>query len=83
MAEKRRTPAQRREPLHGWPHIVEAQGFNQIEQWFSILARKMICRGNLGSVNDLHDKLAMFVDFFNDKMAKTFRWAYTGKSLAA
>ncbi|MBK1621707.1 IS630 family transposase, partial [Lamprobacter modestohalophilus] len=28
-------------------------------------------------------KLANFIDFFNDKLAKPFRWTYTGKPLAA
>ncbi len=60
-----------------------ASWLNQIEMWFSILARKVIRRGNVLSVDDLHEKLANFIDFFNDKLAKPFRWTYTGKPLAA
>jgi transposase len=60
-----------------------ASWLNQIEMWFSILARKVIRRGNFLSVDDLHEKLANFIDFFNDTLAKPFRWTYTGKPLAA
>jgi hypothetical protein len=47
------------------------------------LGRKVIRRGNFLSVDDLHEKLANFIDFFNDTLAKPFRWTYTGKPLAA
>jgi hypothetical protein len=50
---------------------------------FSILARKEIRRGNFLSVDDLHEKLDHFIDFFNENLAKSFRWTYTGKPLAA
>jgi transposase len=60
-----------------------ASWLNQIEMWFSILARKVIRRGNFLSVEDLQEKLTNFIDFFNDTMAKPFRWTYTGKPLAA
>jgi hypothetical protein len=46
-------------------------------------ARKVIRHGNFLAVDDLHEKLANFIDFFNDKLAKPFRWTYTGKPLAA
>jgi hypothetical protein len=51
--------------------------------WFSILARKVIRRGNFTSLDDLHRKLIHFIDFFNKTMAKPFRWTYEGKPLAA
>jgi transposase len=60
-----------------------ASWLNQIEMWFSILARKVIRRGNFTSLQDLHDKITRFIDFFNKTMAKPFRWTYTGKPLAA
>jgi hypothetical protein len=60
-----------------------ASWLNQIEMWFSILARKVIRRGNFRSVEDLQEKLSNFIDFFNDTMAKPFRWTYTGRPLAA
>jgi transposase len=60
-----------------------ASWLNQIELWFSILARKVIRRGNFTSVDDLQEKISNFIAFFNKTMAKPFRWTYTGKPLAA
>ena len=51
--------------------------------WFSILARKVIRRGNFTSVEDLDEKITRFIDFFNKTMAKPSRWTYAGKPLAA
>ena len=56
---------------------------NQIEMWFSILARKVIRRGNFSSKNDLKNKLKAFINYFNETMARPFRWTYQGKPLAA
>jgi transposase len=55
---------------------------NQIEIWFSILARKVIRRGNFTSIDDLVSKLNTFIDYFNRTMAKPFRWTYQAKPLA-
>ena len=60
-----------------------ASWMNQIELWFSILARKLLKRGNFISVADLKAKVLAFVDYFNRTMAKPFRWTYQGKALAA
>jgi len=60
-----------------------ASWLNQIEMWFSILARKVIRRGNFTSLEDLQSKLMHFIEFFNKTMAKPFRWTYEGKPLAA
>ena len=60
-----------------------ASWLNQVEMWFSILARKVIGRGNFTSLEDLETKLTRFIDFFNRTMAKPFRWTYEGKPLAA
>ena len=60
-----------------------ASWLNQIEMWFSILARKVIRRGNFTSLDDLEAKISRFIDFFNTTLAKPFRWTYEGKPLAA
>jgi transposase len=60
-----------------------ASWMNQIEIWFSILARKLLKRGTFTSVADLKAKVLAFVEYFNRTMAKPFRWAYQGKALAA
>jgi transposase len=60
-----------------------ASWLNQIEIWFSILARKVIRRGNFTSTEDLKAKIEAFIDYFNKTMAKPFKWTYQGKPLAA
>lgn len=58
-----------------------ASWMNQIEIWFSILARKLLKRGNFSSIADLKAKVLAFVAYFNRTMAKLFRWTYQGKAL--
>ena len=60
-----------------------ASWMNQIEIWFSILARKLLKRGNFTSVDDLKAKVLAFIDYYNLSMAKPFKWTYKGKALAA
>jgi putative transposase len=59
-----------------------ASWMNQIEIWFSILARKLLKRGNFTSVKDLVAKVLAFIDYYNGTMAKPFKWTYKGKALA-
>jgi DDE superfamily endonuclease len=59
-----------------------ASWMNQIEIWFSILARKVLKRGNFVSVEDLKAKVLAFVNYYNQTMAKPFKWNY-GKPLQA
>jgi transposase len=59
-----------------------ASWMNQIEIWLSILARKVLKRGNFVSVDDLKAKVLAFVDYYNRTMAKPFKWNY-GKPLQA
>jgi hypothetical protein len=59
-----------------------ASWMNQIEIWLSILARKVLRRGNFVSVEDLKAKVLAFVDYYNQTMAKPFKWNY-GKPLQA
>ena len=56
-----------------------ASWLNQIEIWFSILARKVLRRGNFASTEDLKAKIEAFIDYFNETMAKPFKWTYQGK----
>jgi transposase len=60
-----------------------ASWLNQIEIWFSILARKVIRRGNFSSQADLKAKMEAWIDYFNRTMAKPFKWTYQGKPLTA
>jgi hypothetical protein len=56
---------------------------NQIEIWLSILTRKLLRRGNFTSVEDLHQKVLAFIEYYNHALAKPFRWTYEGKPLVA
>lgn len=60
-----------------------ASWMNQIEIWFSILARKLLKRGSFTSIADLKAKVLSFIAYFNRTMAKPFRWTYQGQALAA
>jgi hypothetical protein len=59
-----------------------ASWMNQIEIWFSIIARKLLKRGNFTSVDDLVAKVLAFVEYYNRTMAKPFKWTYKGKALS-
>ena len=56
---------------------------NQVEIWFSILARRVIRRGNFTSKEDLRMKILNFIDYFNRVMAKPFKWTFSGRVLNA
>ena len=56
---------------------------NQIEIWFSILMRKLLKRSSFLSKGDLAAKILDFIAYYNDKMAKPFKWTYKGKALTA
>lgn len=60
-----------------------ASWMNQVEIWFSILGRKVIKRGNFTSVCDLKNKILGFIEYFNQTMAKPYKWTYQGKALTA
>jgi hypothetical protein len=60
-----------------------ASWLNQIEIWFSILARKLLRRGNFTSAQDLKECIERFITYFNNALAKPFRWTMTGKPLTA
>jgi transposase len=56
---------------------------NQIEMWFSILMRKLIKRASFTSVEDLEAKVLAFIAYFNETMAKPFKWTYGRQPLCA
>jgi len=58
-----------------------ASWMNQIEIWFGILMKKVIKRGNFLSKEDLKKKILDFMSYFNETMAKPFKWTYQGKAL--
>jgi len=54
---------------------------NQVELWFSILVRRVLRRGSFTSVEDLRERILAFITYFNQTMAKPFKWTYTGRPL--
>jgi transposase len=60
-----------------------ASWMNQVEIWLSILARKVLKRGNFISIDDLKAKVLAFIGYYNLSMAKPFNWTTKGKALSA
>ena len=58
-----------------------ASWLNQVELWFSILVRRLLKRANCQSVDHLKQRILAFIDYFNQTMAKPFKWTYKGKPL--
>ena len=58
-----------------------ASWLNQIEIWFSIISRRLLKRGSFKSVEELEQRILSFISFFNETMAKPFKWTYKGSPL--
>ena len=56
---------------------------NQVEIWFGILTNKLLKRLSSKSTDELKEKILSFITYFNDTMAKAFKWTYKGKILNA
>ncbi len=56
---------------------------NQIEIWFSILVRKVLRRGSFVSTAELQQRIEGFIAYFNETMARAFKWTYKGRPLQA
>jgi putative transposase len=55
-----------------------ASWLNQIEIWFSILVRRLIKRASFSSKEALRQRILDFIKYFNETMAKPYKWNYTG-----
>jgi len=64
--------------LHFTP--THASWLNQIELWFSILARQLLSKKDFKSLNDLTKQILEFIEEYN-KNAKPFAWTYKGQPL--
>jgi DDE superfamily endonuclease len=61
-------------PIHGsW--------LNQVELWFSVLARRFLKRGDFGSVEDFEGRLGEYLEVYKTHAAHPYRWTYTGQPL--
>lgn len=54
-----------------------------MEIWFSILVRRLRKRASFTSVDELRQGMLAFIDYFNQTMAKPFKWTYAGRPLVA
>ena len=54
---------------------------NQVEIWFSILVRRLLKRASFTSIEDLCNRVLAFIAYFNETMAKPFKWTYSGNVL--
>jgi transposase len=62
------------------PHYTptHASWLNQVELFFSILARRLLKHGEFASVDDLVAKVMAFIADYN-RTARPFRWTYDGR----
>jgi len=64
-------------------HFTPKHGswLNQVELWFSVLARRFLKRGDFRSAEEFEAKLQAYLDAYNDHHAHPYRWTYTGQPL--
>ena len=54
---------------------------NQVELWFSVLARRFLKRGDFCSAQDFAIRLGDYLEVYNTHQAHPYRWTYTGQPL--
>lgn len=54
---------------------------NQVELWFSVLARRFLRRGDFAGATDFESRLQAFLEDYNVRQAHPYRWTYTGEPL--
>jgi len=59
-------------PLH-------ASWVNQVEIWFSILAKRVLKYGSFASKSELRRRVLGFITYWNRAEAHPFRWSFRGK----
>jgi len=53
---------------------------NPVEVCFSGLSKRVLKRGNFSSKEDLKGKLLAYIDFYNENLAKKFKWSISSKN---
>lgn len=72
------------DPLHRIRFVYtpkHTSWLNQVEIWFSILVRRLLKRASFSSLEDLKNRILAFISYFNQTMAKAFKWTYKGRPL--
>jgi len=64
-------------------HYLPRHGswLNQVELWFSVLARQFLRRGDFASMQDFEERLGRYLEDYNLEQAHPYRWTYTGQPL--
>jgi transposase len=64
-------------------HFTPKHGswLNQVELWFSVLARRFLKRGDFCSAQDFETRLSEYLEVYNTQHAHPYRWTYTGQPL--
>jgi hypothetical protein len=64
-------------------HFTPTHGswLNQVELWFSVLARRFLKRGDFCGVEDFTTQLDTYLEVYNTHQAHPYRWTYTGQPL--
>ena len=64
-------------------HFTPKHGswLNQVELWFSVLARRFLKRGDFDSAQDFETRLCDYLEIYNTHHAHPYRWTYTGQPL--
>jgi transposase len=60
---------------------VHASWCNQIELWFSVLARRVLRRGSFADADDLEVRVVRFIELWNTLERHPFRWTFKGYPL--
>lgn len=55
---------------------------NQIENWFGLLQRKVIKRGQFSSTDDLKRKIIAFIEYYNNCLARPYKWKANSEKLS-
>jgi transposase len=64
-------------------HFTPKHGswLNQVELFFSVLARQLLRRGDFTSVEQFSERLQHWLERYNEQKAHPYRWTYTGEPL--
>lgn len=64
-------------------HFTPKHGswLNQVELWFSTLARRFLKRGDFTSAPNFVARLTAYLEDYNAQRAHPYRWTYTGQPL--
>lgn len=64
-------------------HFTPTHGswLNQVELFFSVVARRFLRRGDFASVAQFAERLRAWLEHYNARQAHPYRWTYTGQPL--